>query len=439
MAGRGTDILLGGNTEYLAKTQFLKYFRKQVIAQPYSLIAQANYSRSSTSEKLDLIKATKLSKLFNSFKAYEENSLTIIKKQIFNVLYLNNIYQLKFNSNVFFGSYNSNLKYIFSNLESFLKNKKQSFNSYFLKQSYNLIFAFYNSHVLKERKRIKSLGGLNVIGTERQDSRRIDNQLRGRSGRQGDEGASQFFLSLDDRLFKLFADDNLKSLIKNLTVDEDDPIESKIVTRSLEKAQERIESLNFSARKQLFEYDEVLEEQRARLFAERKIILETKEPKNWVIECCELVIDDICLDLKSFITNNSTPQLQSKNYFLNLLLRKNLNLMEKIDSISLLDLRKMLYKELWIAYEMREEEYITLTGVSSFKEFERLALINNIDNCWKKHLQKMTILKESVGWRVFAQKKPIREYKIGSYYLFKEMLIEISHAVFKDLFLIDYL
>ena len=88
---------------------------------------------------------------------------------------------------------------------------------------------------------------------------------------------------------------------------------------------------------------------------------------------------------------------------------------------------------------MREEEYITLTGVSSFKEFERLALINNIDNCWKKHLQKKTVLKESVGWRVFAQKKPIREYKIGSYYLFKEMLIEISHEVFKDLFLIDYL
>ena len=440
MAGRGTDILLGGNTEYLSKTRFLNYFQNQFSTSPYELIALNNNRKlNKNSKKLSLNKIAKISNLFTKVKKYHENNLTRIKKQLFNIFYLNNIYNSKHASNIFFVSYNSNLKYVFNNLESFLKTKKQSFNSYFLKESYNLLFTFYNLHVLKERKRIKTLGGLNVIGTERQDSRRIDNQLRGRSGRQGDEGSSQFFLSLDDRLFKLFADDNLKNLIKNLTVDEDDPIESKIVTRSLEKAQERIESLNFSARKQLFEYDEVLEEQRARLFAERKFILETEEPKNWVIECCELVIDDICLDLKSFTVNNSPLQLQSKNYFLNLLLRKNLNFLQDVNSLTLLELRKLLYQELWISYEMREEEYITLTGVSSFKEFERLALINNIDNCWKKHLQKMTVLKESVGWRVFAQKKPIREYKIGSYYLFKEMLIEISHEVFKDLFLIDYL
>ena len=437
MAGRGTDILLGGNTEYLAKTQFFQYFKTRCSKQSYTFIGL------DFSTKIDVkFKAKNSNQFVNVYKKlknYRSSKIKTSKLKLFNLFYLNQIYQLTYCPKIFFAVYNSNLKYIFNNLESFLKNKKQNFNSSLLKYSYEFIFNVYNQYVLKERARIKALGGLSVIGTERQDSRRIDNQLRGRSGRQGDEGASQFFLSLDDRLFKLFADDNLKNLIKNLTVDEDDPIESKIVTKSLEKAQERIESLNFSARKQLFEYDEILEEQRARLFAERKTILETMAPKNWIIECCELVIDDICLDLKSLIVTNSQLQLQSKNYFLNLLLKKNLNLQEKLTTLSLDELRKLLYQELWIAYEMREEEYITLTGVSSFREFERLALINNIDNCWKKHLQKMTVLKESVGWRVFAQKKPIREYKIGSYYLFKEMLIEISHAVFKDIFLIDYL
>jgi preprotein translocase subunit SecA len=437
MAGRGTDILLGGNTEYLSKTQFFQHFKTQCFNQSYSIIG----FKSSLAEGkvLSPEKYDQFLNFYKKIKNYRSTNVKSTKLKLFNLFYFNQIYQLIYFPTVFFAVYNSNLKYIFNNLESFLKTKKQNFNSSLLKYGYEFLFNLYNQYVLKERNRIKTLGGLSVIGTERQDSRRVDNQLRGRSGRQGDKGVSQFFLSLDDRLFKLFADDNLKNLIKNLTVDEDDPIESRIVTKSLEKAQERIESLNFSARKQLFEYDEVLEEQRARLFAERKIILETTDPKIWIIECCELVIDDICLDLKSLIVTNSNLQLQSKNYFLNLLLKKNLNLEEKLSTISLQELRKLIYKELWIAYEMREEEYITLTGVSSFREFERLALINNIDNCWKKHLQKMTILKESVGWRVFAQKKPIREYKIGSYYLFKEMLIEISHAVFKDIFLIDYL
>lgn len=439
MAGRGTDILLGGNTEYLSKTQFFKHFKTQFLNQSHLILIMGSKTFQSKEKFLNLEKYDQFLNLYKKIKNYKSMSFKITKLKLFNVFYFNQIYQLPYFPTVFFAVYSSNLNYVFNNLESFLKTKKQKFNSSLLKYSYEFLFNLYNQYVVKERSRIKTLGGLSVIGTERQDSRRVDNQLRGRSGRQGDEGSSQFFLSLDDRLFKLFADDNLKNLIKNLTVDEDDPIESRIVTKSLEKAQERIESLNFSARKQLFEYDEILEEQRARLFAERKIILKTRDPKNWIIECCELVIDDICLDLKSLIVTNSTLQLQSKNYFLNLLLKKNLNLQEKLSTISLEDLRKLLYKELWIAYEMREEEYITLTGVSSFREFERLALVNNIDNCWKKHLQKMTVLKESVGWRVFAQKKPIREYKIGSYYLFKEMLIEISHTVFKDIFLIDYL
>ena len=107
-------------------------------------------------------------------------------------------------------------------------------------------------------------------------------------------------------------------------------------------------------------------------------------------------------------------------------------------NLSVQNIRKLLYKELWNLYLIREEEYITLTGVMNFAELERLILVQSIDECWKKHLQKMNSLKESVGWRVFAQKKPIREYKIGAYYLFKEMLIDISHQTFLNIFLLDY-
>jgi len=299
--------------------------------------------------------------------------------------------------------------------------------------------SYYSEHVIKEQKEIKELGGLQVIGTERQDSRRIDNQLRGRSGRQGDEGISQFFLSLDDRLLKLFADDNLKNIIRNLTLDPEEPIESKLVTRSLEKAQERVESLNFSIRKQLFEYDEVLEGQRAKLFLERRKILQTKTPRKWIIQCCELVIDDLVLNLKQSASQNFSFQAESKLFLLHFVLRNEILTKDKIIELSLQDLRKLVYQSFWNLYLMREEEYITLTGVTNFSELERLIIVKSIDECWKNHLQKMNLLKESVGWRVFAQKKPIREYKIGAYYLFKEMLVDISHQTFLNLFLYDYL
>ena len=439
MAGRGTDILLGGNKAYFIETSFKNYFSKidklkKFVLLPCKQNLQVKKSKSMVVQKNNLLNLAKYySLLAKNKKIIDINSIDC---NFYRFFWKNNKLSSKFQ--FLLGQTNFYYSLILTNFNFSTCNLDTSIFSYWAYLIYKHKQLHYTYQISKEQKEIKDLGGLYVLGTDRQDSRRIDNQLRGRSGRQGDIGVSQFFLSLDDRLLKLFADDNLKSIIRNLTLDPEEPIESQIVTKSLEKAQERVESLNFGVRKQLFEYDEVLEQQRAKLFIERKKLLNTRTPKKWVLQCCELVIDDLILNLKQNLIQESNFELQSKSFLINFFLRNNLISQSKIEQLSYDELRKTLYEELWILYEMKEEEYITLTGVNSFTEFERILLIDSIDECWKNHLQKMNLLKESVGWRVFAQKKPIREYKIGAYYLFKEMLIEISQRVFTNLFLFDY-
>ena len=444
MAGRGTDILLGGNHKYLTESSLDLYFSKLQNSRKILTL-----SSSYTKENNEII--LKKQSLSPSFLKKMVNIFEILnnKKHLqFSFSFNKNYYRFLWESQKLdFKNNNNTLLLIYPNLFFKLIKRDLNFSKFNIDASniyfyiyliYSLKESYYKKHVAKEQSDIKNLGGLFVIGTDRQDSRRIDNQLRGRSGRQGDEGVSQFFLSLDDRLLKLFADDNIKNVIRNLTLDPEEPIESNLVTRALEKAQERVESLNFSTRKQLFEYDEVLEGQRAKLFLERRKILQTKNPRKWILQCCELVIDDLILELKQNNNKNFSLQSESKLFLLQFVLRNNRINKEKILNLSIQDLRKLLYKNLWNLYLMREEEYITLTGVTSFSELERLIVVKSIDECWKNHLQKMNSLKESVGWRVFAQKKPIREYKIGAYYLFKEMLVDISHQTFLNMFLYDY-
>ena len=430
MAGRGTDIVLGGNAEYLSKKKFLK-----TLIRAYSLKNNLIFSLHNNYFYF-LIKFSlkvKISQLF--FKLQKSQNFEKIQNSysIYNIFLLENrIFEPKYN---FLNLENYSLSYTRLNNETFPGVNFQVTKLCLLQNFYLCILNFHKQYVSIERSIIQNLGGLFVIGADRQDSRRIDNQLRGRAGRQGDPGSSQFFLSLDDRLFKLFADTNLKNLIKNLSLDAEDPIESSLVTKSLEKAQEKIESLNFSIRKQLFEYDEVLENQRAQIFFERRRILGTSKPKDWVIECCELVLDDICLDLYYSNQTNNKNQLRSKVLYLELIFQKHLNFSKELTSLR--HLRKKLYKNFWLNYELKEQEYLLSTNTTLYKEIERLILIQSIDDSWKRHLQKMNLLKESVGWRVFAQKKSIREYKIGSFFLFKELLLEISYNVFSSILVID--
>lgn len=281
---------------------------------------------------------------------------------------------------------------------------------------------------------VKALGGLFILGTERHESRRIDNQLRGRAGRQGDPGASQFFLSLDDSLLRIFGGDRIKNIMNRLGVKEGEHIESKMVTRAVEKAQKKVEALHFESRKHILEYDDVANEQRKTIYKFRNELLNPEfDIDSKIKENRRDYIEELLNECEIF------PEAPKDDYNLEKL---TLKLKEELKSqFSTEELKDKEYDELkeYIIKKLEEEYEKKMSAVedSQRREIERILYLQILDNGWRDHLYQMDILKTGIGLRGYNQKDPLVEYKKESYTLFVELVKSIKNEIIKTLHIIE--
>ena len=273
---------------------------------------------------------------------------------------------------------------------------------------------------------VAELGGLMIIGTERHESRRIDNQLRGRAGRQGDPGTTQFFLSLEDDLMRIFGSDNISKFMDKLGMDEDEPITAKMITRSIEKAQKKVESHNFEIRKYVLEYDDVMNQQREVLYGQRRQVLTADSLRDTIMG----MVDDIIHDgLDRYADEKLYPEewdfagllAQMQQYFV----PKNATTVEELENLSRVEVQDKLKQ---IAVDLYDERLKEI-GETTMKELEKAIMLRVVDSKWMDHLDAMDALKEGINLRAYGQKNPLVEYKFEAYEMFEEMIDSIKRTV----------
>ncbi|WP_293910696.1 preprotein translocase subunit SecA [Sphaerochaeta sp. UBA5836] len=277
----------------------------------------------------------------------------------------------------------------------------------------------------KDYEEVKSLGGLYILGTERHESRRIDNQLRGRSGRQGDPGASRFFVSLDDSLMRLFASDNLKNILGRIGMQDGEPIEHRMLSNAIEKAQKRVEDRNFEIRKHLLDYDDVLNEQRNFIYAERDAILTDEHLLQRVRAICH----EISASIVDAVFADAKEQQKGSKILSEMLTTFQL-------SVPLLDEKatsEEYKKHLVQCIDTEIDSKVALTGEKPFNDFLRFNYLRQIDLRWQDHLTALEDLRDAVGLRSYAQKNPLVEYKVEGFEIFNEMLEGIKHFMAQTL------
>jgi len=376
MAGRGTDIILGGNLKTLVQQQVQKLFD--------SVFQKKSTDHIATPGLKTLVQQTLDEQARNQLSAAEVFTqialLPELQKSPFSLL-LGQIYQ----------------------------------------QLHGLIYPVWE----KESEEIKELGGLYVIGTQRHDSRRIDNQLRGRAGRQGDPGTTRFFLSLEDDLLRIFGGEGIRNFMELFDYKEDVPLESTLLTKQLDQAQSRVESFYFESRKRIFEYDDVLNKQRQVLFAERRSILEKVEYRDLILQYAEDVLEEL-LD-----SGESEKKLLSSIKTLGEFLGVNGDL-AFLSALAPYERYCFFCEQIWLSYELKEGEFEAY-GPGLITEIEKRYILSRIDNAWMRHLQKMNILRDNIGWRAYGQKEPLAVYKNEGFELFVEMICEIRYNVVYNL------
>lgn len=273
---------------------------------------------------------------------------------------------------------------------------------------------------------VAELGGLMIIGTERHESRRIDNQLRGRAGRQGDPGTTQFFLSLEDDLMRIFGSENISKFMDKLGMDEDEPITAKLITRSIEKAQKKVESHNFEIRKYVLEYDDVMNQQREVLYSQRRQVLTADSLRDTIMG----MVDDIIHEgLDKYANEKLYPEewdfagllSQMQQYFV----PKNATSVEELENLSRVEVQDKLKQ---IAVDLYEERLKEI-GEQTMKELEKAIMLRVVDSKWMDHLDAMDALKEGINLRAYGQKNPLVEYKFEAYEMFEEMIESIKRTV----------
>ncbi len=286
----------------------------------------------------------------------------------------------------------------------------------------------------EEHEKVVALGGLHIIGTERHESRRIDNQLRGRAGRQGDPGSSRFYLSLEDDLMRIFGSDRLSGLMARIGMAEGVPIEHPMVTRAIERAQKQVEAQNFSIRKHLLEYDDVMNKQRETIYRQRREILEGKDLRDYYLNLIETLVDWY---LEEHAGKEKHPDDWDREALRQAIYSQfgfdlnQLNL--NWEEITYEELREKLVSALKEIYEQKEK----LLGPENMRQFERLILLQVIDTRWKDHLLEMDYLREGIGLRGYGQRDPLIEYKKESFAMFQQMLDRIEEDAVRYLFLIQ--
>jgi len=342
MAGRGTDIMLGGNSEYLAREEMkrLKY----------------------TDEQIEEAMA---------FNETDDQSI----------------------------------------LES--------------REKFRNLVKKYDEEIKEEKEKVIAAGGLKIIGTERHESRRIDNQLRGRSGRQGDMGESKFYIGLDDDLMKIFGGDMITGVYNTLGADEDMPIESRIISGAVEKAQKRVEGRNFSIRKHVLQYDDVMNTQREIIYSQRRQVLDGQSLKdsikNMIIELAEFLVNSYSMEE---VINKESLKEEIRTVFG----LENIEALKdaKFDEQKLL---KELKEKALARYEEKEQEI----GEEELRELERVVMLKVVDQKWMDHIDAMDELKDGIGLRAYGQKDPVVQYRIEGTEMFEQMVYDIHYDVVKIL------
>ncbi|MCQ2426630.1 MAG: preprotein translocase subunit SecA [Lachnospiraceae bacterium] len=291
---------------------------------------------------------------------------------------------------------------------------------------YRDLYEKFREEIRPEYEKVKELGGLFIIGTERHESRRIDNQLRGRSGRQGDPGESQFFLSLDDDLMRLFGSDRLTGLVDRVGLDDDTPISAGLLSNSIENAQKQLEGNNFERRKTVLEYDDVMNQQRTVIYQQRREVLDGADLKEKITKMIvntvsEVVASDLAGEEKSAWNFD-----ELRDYFFGTLTKPDdfRYTEEQLADVTVEGVTEELTERAMELYESKEK----LFGVDQMREIERVLLLRNVDSRWMDHLDAMDDLKDSVGLNAYAGRKPISEYRIAGADMFDEM----SSAIRED-------
>lgn len=280
----------------------------------------------------------------------------------------------------------------------------------------------------KRHDDVLKAGGLHIIGSERHESRRIDNQLRGRAGRQGDPGSSRFYLSMDDNLMKLFGSEKLKAFMKKMGMDDGQPLEHKFITRAIESAQRKVETRNFDIRKSLLEYDDVANEQRKVIYEERNALLEGKDISETIHTIFEDVLDNV---ISNYIQPNSLPEqwdlegLQKRLAAVYNLDAPVVQWMKENDKLVENDIRE---KIIALGHEMYQKK-CDVIGPENQKQLEKQVMLQCIDTLWKEHLAAMDYMRQGIGLQGYAQKNPKNEYKIQSFNLFSKMLDNLKEQV----------
>ena len=398
MAGRGTDIILGGNINFKIQK---KLYDILTLSKNYKLAKPQTILESSLLQQFDGISQKFLSvllSLLNNPKFLNLSDLDVLR-----ILRENDRISIPVTS------YQCSIQFLINEL--ILQNKK---------------------YQEQENKIVKNLGGLYIVGTERNDSRRVDNQLRGRCGRQGDPGTSRFFLSLDDNLLRLFGGPKIQNFMQ-MQLPDDAPLESKFITKSLDSAQERVEERAYQQRKNLFDYDDVLNKQRNIVYHERRQILESISVQKNIFAYGEQIITELLLELKENKFYRKEILTLIENLFgRNLILNQIQNSDSFINNFDLYELKLYLFDEFWLTYQSKITE-LSVYGEGIIENLERSIILINTDRIWREHLQKMTLLREAVGWRGYGQRNPLYEYKQDAFYMFETREELLRHLVVYDL------
>ena len=342
MAGRGTDIMLGGNAEFMAKQEL----RKQ--GYPEELIRESNSFNDTDDEEILKVRA-----------------------------------------------------------------------------AYRQLYESFREEINEEKEKVIEAGGLHIIGTERHESRRIDNQLRGRSGRQGDPGSSRFYISLEDDLMRLFGSDRLTNIVNALGLEDDQPIEHKMLSNAIENAQRRVEGKNFDIRKRVLQYDDVMNKQREIIYAQRKQVLNGENLRDSFMKMIDSTVDHL---VSSFCGENQYPDMWDwdglKAQVQSILPSADvLNISrEEMENFTKDDLRQTLHDAIVKAYDAKEAEF----GPEMMRELERIVLLRTVDEKWMDHIDAMDQLRYGIGMRAYGQRDPVVEYKFEGFEMFEEMIRSIQ-------------
>lgn len=429
MAGRGTDIILGGNSDYMARLKVRELLLPRLVRPeeghrppvPLQREASAGFAAATVNPAKPLSEARAIGRLFPcELSSDTDQALADLAQQLVKLWGDRSLSVLDLEDRI-----TSAAEKAPTDDQGIMK----------LRQVIAAIRSDYDAVIGSEQAQVREFGGLHVIGTERHESRRVDNQLRGRAGRQGDPGSTRFFLSLEDNLLRIFGGERVANLMNAFRVEEDMPIESGMLTRSLEGAQKKVETYYYDIRKQVFEYDEVMNNQRRAVYAERRRVLEGRDLKKQVLGYGERTMDDI---VEAYVN----PELPPEEWDLNRLTNKVKEFVyileelqpEQLQGLNIDELKAFLHEQLRIAYDLKEVEIEEMRD-GLMREAERFFILQQIDTLWREHLQSMDALRESVGLRGYGQKDPLIEYKNEGYDMFLEMMTQMRRNVIYSMFM----